>query len=135
MISHRLLERDYTTSIEAPRRAIAVSSHYPVPYRWLAAAFGPPGQPIEAREALRQAETVPPGDFGFYTKKRPPHFRVDDYNQSHVRRATQGRLDWMTARPFAAERCIRLSRVASQRPQSAAHWHSCTNKSIVSIVL
>jgi adenylate cyclase len=65
MISDRLSERDYTTSIEAARRAIADSPQYPVTYRWLAAAFGQLGRLIKAREALRQAETVSPRDFAF----------------------------------------------------------------------
>ena len=65
------LERDYTTAVEAAKRAIEQYPDYPQPYRWLAAALGQLNRTNDAHNALRQAMDVSLSGFDFYTRNRP----------------------------------------------------------------
>jgi adenylate cyclase len=68
------LEHDYTSAVEAAKRAIAQYPGYPQPYRWLAAALGQLNRTNEAREVLRQAMDVSPSGFDFFVHNRPLWF-------------------------------------------------------------
>jgi adenylate cyclase len=72
-------ERDYARSVEASRRVVARSPDVSNSYRWLAAALGQLGRTEEARVALQKAVEVSPQSFEFYTRRRPPWHRPDDY--------------------------------------------------------
>lgn len=72
-------ERDYQNSVEASRRLVARYPDVPNSYRWLAAALGQLGRTEEARGALHKALEVSPRSFEFYTHRRPPWHRPEDY--------------------------------------------------------
>jgi adenylate cyclase len=72
-------ERDYGKSVEAARRGLARHPDSFVTYRWLAAALGQLGRREEARAALRKAVELSPRSFEFYTHRRPPWHRPEDY--------------------------------------------------------
>jgi adenylate cyclase len=72
-------ERDYARSVETTRRVIARYPDAPNNYRWLAAALGQLGQTEEARKALHKALALSPRLFEFYTRRRPPWHRPEDY--------------------------------------------------------
>jgi adenylate cyclase len=72
-------EHDYTSAVEAAKRAIVQYPGYPQPYRWLAAALGQLNRTNEAREALRQAMDVSPSGFDFYMRNRPLWFSPEQH--------------------------------------------------------
>ena len=72
-------ERDYAKSVEALRRVMARYPDAPNNYRWLAAALGQLGRTEEARAALRKALELSPQSLEFYTRRRPPWHRPEDY--------------------------------------------------------
>ncbi|HME27124.1 MAG TPA: adenylate/guanylate cyclase domain-containing protein [Acetobacteraceae bacterium] len=72
-------ERDYAKSVEAARRALARYPDVPNNYRWLAAALGQLGRTEEARAVLHKALELSPRSFEFYTRRRPPWHRPEDY--------------------------------------------------------
>ncbi len=72
-------ERDYDRSVETGRRALARRPEASGTYRWLAAALGQLGRTEEARAALHKAVELLPRAFEFYTRRRPPWHRPEDY--------------------------------------------------------
>lgn len=71
--------RDYTAAIDYARESIRAYPHYPLTYRWLAAALGQLGRTADARLALEEAIAVSPTSFEFYLRSPPPWFRPEDY--------------------------------------------------------
>jgi adenylate cyclase len=72
-------EGDYAEAVEAQRRTLARYPNVYTAYRWLAAALGQPGRTEEARAALQKAMELSPQAFEFYTSRRPPWHRPEDY--------------------------------------------------------
>ena len=77
-ISH-YLEKDYLAAAEVAQRTIRAHPTFPLPYRWLAAAFGQLGRSDEAYDALHKAIEVSPQSFEFYVRSRPPWHRPEDH--------------------------------------------------------
>ncbi len=75
------LEADYTSAVQAARRAIAAHPGHPWAYRWLAAALGQLGRTDEANEALHKAIELSPQSFKFYANERPPWMRPEDHKR------------------------------------------------------
>jgi adenylate cyclase len=71
--------REYEAVIEAANRAIRSHPDFPLPYRWLAAAFGQLGRTREAKEALEKAIAIAPGSFDMYVRGRVPWMRPEDH--------------------------------------------------------
>lgn len=71
-------ERDYVRAAEAGRRLVANYPDPPQPYRFLAASLGQLGRIDEARDALLKA-MANPDVFRGYVSKRPPWYRLEDY--------------------------------------------------------
>jgi adenylate cyclase len=78
VISH-YYECDYTKAVEAARHTVARYPQYHLTYRWLAAALGQADRTEEARMALVKAIELAPQSFEFYTRRRPPWHRPEDY--------------------------------------------------------
>ena len=72
-------EGDYLKSVEAARRALARYPEVSGTYRWLAAALGQLGRTEEAKAALNRTVELSPRSFEFYTHRRPPWHRPEDY--------------------------------------------------------
>jgi adenylate cyclase len=72
-------ERDYAEAVEAQRRTVARYPNTYAAYRWLAAALGQLGRTEEARVTLQKALELSPQAFEFYTSRRPPWHRPEDY--------------------------------------------------------
>jgi adenylate cyclase len=72
-------EGDYLKSVEAARRALARHPEVSGTYRWLAAALGQLDRTQEAKAALNKAVELSPRSFEFYTHRRPPWHRPEDY--------------------------------------------------------
>jgi adenylate cyclase len=70
-------EHDYPKSAEAARRTLARHPEISSTYRWLAAALGQLDRTDEARVALHKAIGLSPRSF--YTHRRPPWHRPEDY--------------------------------------------------------
>jgi adenylate cyclase len=72
-------EGDYIRSVEAARHTVARHPNVYPAYRWLAAALGQLGRTEDARAALQKALELSPEAFEFYTHRRPPWHRPEDY--------------------------------------------------------
>jgi adenylate cyclase len=70
---------DYEAAVEAAKRALRTNPEYPLPYRWLAAAFGQLGRTAEANQALEQAMAIAPASFDMYVRQRVPWHRPEDH--------------------------------------------------------
>ena len=71
--------REYEASIEAAKRLIRSYPHFPMIYRWSAAALGQLGRTAEAKEALEKAISRAPAAFDMYVRNRVPWFRPEDH--------------------------------------------------------
>jgi adenylate cyclase len=71
--------RQYAAAIEVAKRGIRSHPDFPSTYRWLAAALGQFGQPVEAKEALEKAIAVAPASFEIFVGRRVPWHRPEDY--------------------------------------------------------
>ena len=74
--------KDYAAAVEAARRAVAEFPVFAPSRRNLAAALGQLGRRDEAAAALREAMTVAPGSFEFFTQSVHSLYRPED--QEHV---------------------------------------------------
>jgi adenylate cyclase len=72
------LSGEYKAAVEAAKRAVRSNPHYPLAYRWLAAALGQLGRTAEAKEALGKAVAIAPASFDMYVRRVPWH-RPEDH--------------------------------------------------------
>jgi adenylate cyclase len=71
--------QEYEASVEAAKQAIRSYPDFPVPHRWLAAAFGQLGRSEEARAALGKAVAISPTAFSMYVRAPRPWMRSEDH--------------------------------------------------------
>ena len=70
---------DYDATVETAKRTIRASPHYPLPYRWLAAALGQLDRLAEAKQALETAISIAPNVFDRFVRGRVPWHRPEDH--------------------------------------------------------
>jgi adenylate cyclase len=70
---------EYDAAVDAAKRVIRSYPHFPLTYRWLAAALGQAGQIEEAIEALKRAIAMSPASFEMYVRRRVPWKRLEDH--------------------------------------------------------
>jgi adenylate cyclase len=73
-------ERDYSSSLEAARRAVSRLPNWPIAHRYLAASLGQLGRFSEAQEALRRAIALAPEVLELNARSSPPPWmRLEDH--------------------------------------------------------
>jgi adenylate cyclase len=75
----RYFAGDYRAAVDAARRVVRSYPHYPLIYRWLAAALGQLSRTEEAKEALEKAIAIAPASFDIFVRHRAPWYRQEDH--------------------------------------------------------
>lgn len=82
MIDAYYFERDYVAALEVAERTVRAYPKFPPPHLYLAAALGQVGRFDEASVAMQRAIDIAPQQIDYYVRKRPPWYRVEDYEHT-----------------------------------------------------